>query len=248
MDRNRFRRGSRPSVPSSRSVPVTPQAESGALERSPRYVAWIAKVMQQVALTLEKFDINDEKYRNSSYATVTKHVKRSNCPWGWWRSREHYRGQWSWSRCASVECCHKLLLNIHKETHQNISTTTPEIAIPSPHEIYYNQLLSQKRGSPLWIPGPGTQLPIEYRKEGISIGDVGIITNVGRFDFLFNICQPAGGAINRRGVPEPFSRLNPEQLEIDTSNIYGRNTYLTSSSVRTLGTNSESSHVSKQPC
>ena len=125
--------------------------------------------------------------------------------------------------------------------HGEEETPPTEVVIHSTkpdHEIYYNQLLTKGRGSPLWIPGPGTQLPLEYRKQGISIGDVGIITRSGRFDFLFSILQPANSAINNRGVPESFSRVNPEQLEIDITSIYGRNTYLTSSSVRTLGINS----------
>jgi len=106
------------------------------------------------------------------------------------------------------------------------------------HEIYYNQLSAKKRGSPLWIPGPGTHHSAQYRKQGISIGDVGIVTRDGRFDFLFNIFQPANGDINSRGAPRSFSCENLNQLEIDTTSIYGRKTYLTSESVRTLGNNS----------
>jgi hypothetical protein len=48
------------------------------------------------------------------------------------------------------------------------------------------------------------QLPIEYRRQGISIGDVGIITSTGEFDFLFNIFQPADHPINRGMVPQVF--------------------------------------------
>ena len=127
--------------------------------------------------------------------------------------------------------------------HDNYVSNT-EVATRADHEIYYDQLLTKRRGSPLWIPGPGMQLPIKYRRQGISIGDVGIITESGGFDFLFNIFQPADHPINGRGVPESFSPLDPTQLEIETSRIYGRNTYLTSSSVRTAGVNS--SHVPTQ--
>jgi len=132
---------------------------------------------------------------------------------------------------------------------RNTPALTREIAIPSPradHDIYYHQLLTKRRGSPLWIPGPGRLLPIAYRKQGISIGDVGIITHFGRFDFLFNIFQPADHAIHRRGVPDLFSPLDFGQLETDPSTIYGGNTYLTSSSVSTSSVSS--SHVSHQSC
>jgi len=132
---------------------------------------------------------------------------------------------------------------------RNTPVLTREIAFPSPsadHEIYYHQLLTKRRGSPLWIPGPGRRLPIAYRRQGISIGDVGIITHFGRFDFLFNILQPANHPINSRGVPELFSPLEFGQLETDPSTIYGGNTYLTSSSVSTSSVNS--SHVTHQLC
>ena len=141
----------------------------------------------------------------------------------------------------------RLFLKVHgEESNQNAVTPTQhdnrvsniEAVTRADHEIYYSHLLTKKRGSPLWIPGPGMQLPIEYRRQGISIGDVGIITESGGFDFLFNIFLPADHPIHVRGVPESFCPLDPTQLEIETGRIYGRNTYLTSSSVRTTGVNS----------
>ena len=137
----------------------------------------------------------------------------------------------------------KLFHEVHgEESNRNAPTPTQhvsntEVVTRADHEIYYSQLLTKKRGSPLWIPGPGMQLPIKYRRQGINIGDVGIITESGGFDFLFNIFQPADHPIHVRGVPESFSPLDPIQLEMETSRIYGRNTYLTSSSVRTTGVN-----------
>jgi len=149
--------------------------------------------------------------------------------------------------CTIRELLDKLFLKVHGgESNRNALTPTQhdncvsnsEVVTKADHEIYYYQLLTKKRGSPLWIPGPGMQLPIEYRRQGISIGDVGIITQSGGFDFLFNIFQPAGHPVNVRGVPGSFCPLDPTQLEIETGRIYGRNTYLTSSSVRTAGINS----------
>jgi hypothetical protein len=107
------------------------------------------------------------------------------------------------------------------------------------HEIYSDQLLTKKRGYPLWVPGPGMQLPIEYRRQGISIGDVGIITSTGEFDFLFNIFHPANHPINRGLVPPGFSPLSLEELEYDIqkTKVYGPDTYLASSSVRKTSSN-----------
>jgi hypothetical protein len=74
------------------------------------------------------------------------------------------------------------------------------------------------------------QLPIEYRRQGLSIGDVGIITPLGAFDFLFNIFQPADHPINRGCVPRGFFPLsNPE---IDEPTVYGPKAHLASSSLR----------------
>ncbi|KAJ7843054.1 hypothetical protein B0H14DRAFT_2265648, partial [Mycena olivaceomarginata] len=52
-------------------------------------------------------------------------------------------------------------------------------------------LLHQKRGFPLYDPGPRQTLPQEYRNTGVAIGDVGRITPEGAFDFFFNIYLPA---------------------------------------------------------
>ena len=60
--------------------------------------------------------------------------------------------------------------------------------------IYAKCLLPLKEGYPLYCP----ELPDRrnvgayyeaYRSKGIDIGDVGIITPDGDFDFLFNICD-----------------------------------------------------------
>jgi hypothetical protein len=78
------------------------------------------------------------------------------------------------------------------------------------------------------------QLPVEYRRQGISIGDVGIITSTGTFDFLFNIFLPANHPINIGNVPQTFSPLSREQVEreIQKTCDYGPNSYVTSSTAR----------------
>lgn len=107
------------------------------------------------------------------------------------------------------------------------------------HEIYSDQLLTKKRGYPLWVPGPGMQLPIVYRRQGTSFGDVGIVTSNGSFDFLFNIFNPANHPINRGLVPPGFLPLSLEDLEYDIQKTmdYGPDSYLASSSVRKTNSN-----------
>jgi hypothetical protein len=112
-----------------------------------------------------------------------------------------------------------------KDLHDQTASTAR-----ADHEIYSSQLLTKKRGFPLYIPGPGMQLPIEYRRQGITIGDIGIITSLGAFDFLFNIFQPADHPINREGVPRGFLPLS--KPEIQEFMVYGPKTHLASSSVQ----------------
>ena len=47
--------------------------------------------------------------------------------------------------------------------------------------------LRKKGRHALWAPEPYLQLPLQYRRGGTQIGDVGIITQDGDFDFMFNI-------------------------------------------------------------
>ena len=65
----------------------------------------------------------------------------------------------------------------------------------------------EAHGFPLWIPQPDETLPRSYQQQGVSIGDVGIFTPDGGFDFLFNICLPAGHPSNPEVLPEGFVPL-----------------------------------------
>lgn len=72
-------------------------------------------------------------------------------------------------------------------------------------DIYAQCLLPLKEGYPLYRPELHRRLNDDvydtYRREGISIGDVGIIRPGGDFDFLFNICRT--GYHNRGNVLSP---------------------------------------------
>uniref|UniRef100_A0A0W0FHU4 MYND-type domain-containing protein n=1 Tax=Moniliophthora roreri TaxID=221103 RepID=A0A0W0FHU4_MONRR len=70
-------------------------------------------------------------------------------------------------------------------------------------------LLPKKRGYPLWNPTVSNTLPHEYRKQGVSIGDVGAIDDEGSFEYFFNILLPAHHPCNQAGgVPDGFTPLS----------------------------------------
>ncbi|KAJ7765368.1 hypothetical protein B0H16DRAFT_1260485, partial [Mycena metata] len=64
-------------------------------------------------------------------------------------------------------------------------------------QLYSRLLFPKGHGYPLYRPQPPEDLPAEYRKSGACIGDVGVITPDGYFDFIFNICAPADSPINQ---------------------------------------------------
>ncbi|KAJ6560135.1 hypothetical protein B0H19DRAFT_945502, partial [Mycena capillaripes] len=84
----------------------------------------------------------------------------------------------------------------------------PQIPVYSESGRYSSQLLHQGRGFPLYIPGPQINLPAEYRRCGVAIGDVGRVNAEGDFEFFFNIYLPADHPINVN-VPEDFVPLSP---------------------------------------
>ncbi|KAJ7227449.1 hypothetical protein GGX14DRAFT_629977 [Mycena pura] len=101
----------------------------------------------------------------------------------------------------------------------------------SENEMYCSQLLGRQRGYPLYVPGPQRNLPREYRTNGVAIGDVGMVTPEGIWDFFFNIFLPADDPINGNNVPNGFSPLEPyhpaDVLHLD----FEAGTYVCSSSV-----------------
>ncbi|KAJ7649898.1 hypothetical protein FB45DRAFT_731891 [Roridomyces roridus] len=73
-------------------------------------------------------------------------------------------------------------------------------------EIYCSQMLRRRRGFPLYVPEPSPNLPAEYQRNGITIGDVGRVTPDGVFDFFFNIYLPAEHPVNAH-TPDGFVPL-----------------------------------------
>ena len=87
-------------------------------------------------------------------------------------------------------------------------------------------------------------LPIPYRAQGVRLGDVGIFTENGGFDFLFNVCVPKDDPINPTKLPENFIPISPP---VDPTHIrkfaeFSPGSYLASSSVAESRT-AESSYV-----
>ena len=118
----------------------------------------------------------------------------------------------------------------------NNSTTHSQTPLDLNKEVtkYTSGILYwKKRGYPLWIPQSNMVLPIPYWAQGVHVGDVGIFTENGGFDFLFNICVPRDDPINPRRLPENFISIFPP---VNPTNIrkfaeFTPGSYMASSSV-----------------
>ncbi|KIJ99825.1 hypothetical protein K443DRAFT_679658 [Laccaria amethystina LaAM-08-1] len=102
----------------------------------------------------------------------------------------------------------------------------------SSNSIYERHMYLKKRGFPLWIPQPNTTLPHSYQRRGVSIGDVGIFTSNGGFDFLFNICLPAGDTSNPDELPEGFSRIELKETDVCKFPAHSSHSHLASPDVK----------------
>ena len=101
-------------------------------------------------------------------------------------------------------------------------------------DIYERHLMLKGRGFPLWIPDPSQNLHLGYRRTGVRIGDVGIITHSGAFFFLFNICLPHDHPANPQMLPEHFAPISPpiKTSDIETFRVFKNGSHLASGSVK----------------
>lgn len=108
-------------------------------------------------------------------------------------------------------------------------------------KIYERHLELKRRGFPLWIPEPNRTLPMPYRRKGVNIGDVGIITSSGGFSFLFNICLPSDDPINPRTLPDGFAPIHPpiEPIDIREYTVFNSESYLASKAIEKIQTDPE---------
>ncbi|PPQ70794.1 hypothetical protein CVT24_001075 [Panaeolus cyanescens] len=109
--------------------------------------------------------------------------------------------------------------------------TAPNSSPRRSNTIYETQLMCKGRGFPLWIPQPNMRLPPPHRAKGVSIGDVGIITEYGAFDFLFNICLPADDPLNPPDLPKEFTPLKLNDWDVREFRDFPNGSYLASPSV-----------------
>jgi len=73
------------------------------------------------------------------------------------------------------------------------------------HSLIYRKKLSSKpHGLAVFTPDPDDAEP---RHTGIEIGDVGMWSEDGSFNPLFNYCLPATHLANRNGVPKDFEQV-----------------------------------------
>ncbi|KAF8176650.1 hypothetical protein K438DRAFT_72601 [Mycena galopus ATCC 62051] len=101
-----------------------------------------------------------------------------------------------------------ILPRLQNTSQMMVPNTSSQTIDDSESGNYRSQLLRRGRGFPLYIPGPQVNLPAEYRRRGVGIGDVGRVTPEGDFEFFFNIYRPADHPINAR-VPDDFVPLSP---------------------------------------
>jgi len=140
------------------------------------------------------------------------------------------------------------------ESTVGVSTSTKrsqtKLVMKSSNEIYEHHLFHERRGFPLWIPEPNKRSPLAYRQEGITIGDVGIITPAGAFIFLFNICVPSDNPINPRLLPEGFSPIDipVEFLDIAEFNKFTPGCSLKSACIKNSESESDARLVARGQC
>ncbi|KAJ7817996.1 hypothetical protein B0H14DRAFT_2840790 [Mycena olivaceomarginata] len=128
----------------------------------------------------------------------------------------------------NINRAQNLTNNIVNQGHMNIHHLTPPPMVPGEQTemsaenaaggdtamytdsgCYSSQLLRRGRGFPLYVPGPQPNLPPEYQRIGVAIGDVCRLTPEGILEFFFNIYLPPNHPINVGNVPDGFSPLEP---------------------------------------
>ncbi|KAJ6561708.1 hypothetical protein B0H19DRAFT_1233619 [Mycena capillaripes] len=104
-------------------------------------------------------------------------------------------------------------------------------------------LLTSRNGIAQLTPEPNDNLPVEYKKIGVSVGDVGIWRD-GSFDVLFNACSPATHSINAiHGVPEDFEPFLLRTHEISKRAYHSPGSIIASAKVSQVTVQARASSV-----
>ena len=113
--------------------------------------------------------------------------------------------------------------------------------------IYSHYMLLKGHGLPLYIPQPSTSHCDSYERQGVSIGDVGVVTSLGDFDRFFNICLPAGHAMNPDVLPDGFYHLDLKPADVQVKSIYAHspNSHMASPTVWRTGFVSNLCYISE---
>ncbi|KAF9045013.1 hypothetical protein BJ165DRAFT_1369952, partial [Panaeolus papilionaceus] len=126
--------------------------------------------------------------------------------------------------------------NSNDVSHLHGASPTPlheEIGLQEPNRIYERHMLTRVRGYPLWLPEGDLNAPVEKRRVGVSIGDVGMVTSDGYFSYLFNILLPENDPLQPDELPEGYSPVKPLRKNgVSRVKKYKGNSALTSVSVR----------------
>ncbi|KIL57182.1 hypothetical protein M378DRAFT_36399, partial [Amanita muscaria Koide BX008] len=101
-------------------------------------------------------------------------------------------------------------------------------------DIYTRAMLKCQVGYPLYVPQPYSGFSEEvYSRKGVCVGDVGIITKDGAFDFLFNVCPSQNSLINQRQILRGFTFETSEDQKIYHKEGFPHKTHIFESPVYT---------------
>ncbi|KAM6491358.1 hypothetical protein JOM56_013132 [Amanita muscaria] len=108
---------------------------------------------------------------------------------------------------------------------------SPLLETESIADIYTRSMLKCLTGYPLYDPQPYSDLSEEYMRKGVRVGDVGIITKDGAFDFLFNVCPSQNSLINPPNLPRGFTLETSEDSKTYPKEQFPHDTHLFESPV-----------------
>ncbi|KAF5311135.1 hypothetical protein D9619_008056 [Psilocybe cf. subviscida] len=92
--------------------------------------------------------------------------------------------------------------------HSGVANASSQAPIPIWPEIYQRQTQKFNMGYALWDPRPDqTVSASSYQRDGLDIGDVGMITSKGNFHYYFNMALQGTDAKNHGRTPRNFTHF-----------------------------------------